>query len=83
MCLEKEVFCYKCFGATAEKDAEQLSVQRYRNGEAMGLVRGWVCWFCLHDPTEALPLCLSSSLYLKKQDTRVFGASEVEATAGK
>lgn len=78
MCLEKEVFCYKCLGVTAENDAEMLSIQRYVNGEAKGIVKGWVCWFCLHETTVALPICLSSSLYLKKQDTRLFGASEVE-----
>lgn len=72
MCLEKEVFCYKCLGVTVEEDAEQLSFQRYVNGEAKGLARGWICWFCLHETTEALPICLSSSLYLKKRFTRVF-----------
>ena len=80
MCLETEVFCYKCFAETAREDAEQLSVQQYNNGQAMGLVRGWICWFCLQEPSEPLAICLSSSLYLKKQATRVFKASGVEAT---
>jgi len=67
MCLEKEVFCYKCLGVTAEKDAEQLSIQRYKDGKPNGVARGWVCWFCLHETSEALPVCLSSSVYLKNQ----------------
>lgn len=59
MCLGSKVFCYKCLSEVPRKDAERLSVQQYNNGKAIGLKRGWVCWFCLQEPSEPLAIaCL-------------------------
>lgn len=65
--LSKGFFlCSGCGAEASRKGAEGRSLPKYKADGSFAITLQWFCWFCRLDPKKPLPVCLSSTSNLNR-----------------